>query len=168
MDVHPKNKHGNGKSPCSTGNTSSNGGCSIAMLFFQGVCLKKPIISRWSSSVWWISAAWWLPPRPKQTDEIHPNRWGWFHLDVLLKVCFLSLSLLTHSWPTIVTWLSTNLYPFTNFRRDIQPEVDKQEKINSTTTPPWATLQWAEGYLNRLMHLEWIPNFPQKNHLKTL
>ena len=29
-------------------------------------------------------------------------------------------------------------------------------------SPPWATLQWAEGYLNR-MHVEWIPIFQCQN-----
>ena len=33
----PVNKHGNGKSPSSIGNTSSNGGFSIAMLVYLSV-----------------------------------------------------------------------------------------------------------------------------------
>jgi len=37
LDYPPVNKHSNGISPCSTGNTSSIGGFSIAMLDYRSV-----------------------------------------------------------------------------------------------------------------------------------
>ena len=42
LGYHPVNKHSNGKSPSWIGNTSSNGGFSIAMLDYRSVLSNKP------------------------------------------------------------------------------------------------------------------------------
>ena len=59
MNIHypPVNKHSNGKSPFSIGNTSSNGGLSIAMLDYRRVIIN-PTNSLVAMPAMFVNQAW--------------------------------------------------------------------------------------------------------------